>query len=111
MRSFHKCVLLVASLIAAGALTDNGPLLLGAGNAEAVIGRPLTPVSYAGVARRTTRRTVAATSYAQPTVVQSTTVVDQPSGCGAVGNNGVVVCNGVQYEVSYNGPNLVYRQL
>jgi hypothetical protein len=32
--------------------------------AEAVVGRPLTPVSYAGVARRTTRRTVAATTAA-----------------------------------------------
>lgn len=28
-------------------------------SAHAVIGRPLTPVSYAGVARRTTRRAVA----------------------------------------------------
>jgi hypothetical protein len=27
--------------------------------AEAIIGRPLTPMSYAGVARRTTRRAVA----------------------------------------------------
>jgi hypothetical protein len=36
--------------------------------AEARVGRPMTPVSYAGVARRTTRRTVAATSavYAAP---------------------------------------------
>ena len=35
--------------------------------AEAVIGRPLTPMSYAGVARRTTRRAAyagAATAYA-----------------------------------------------
>jgi hypothetical protein len=42
--------------------------------AEAVVGRPLTPVSYAGVARRTTRRTVyaASTVYAAPT---TTTVV------------------------------------
>jgi hypothetical protein len=30
------------------------------GQANAVIGRPLTPMSYAGVARRTTRRAVAA---------------------------------------------------
>ena len=30
--------------------------------AEAVRGRPATPVSYAGVARRTTRRAVAVTS-------------------------------------------------
>jgi|SRR5271165_3383177 len=28
-------------------------------SAEAIIGRPLTPMSYAGVARRTTRRAVA----------------------------------------------------
>jgi hypothetical protein len=34
--------------------------------AEAVVGRPLTPISYAGVARRTTRRTVAATTVASP---------------------------------------------
>jgi len=42
--------------------------------AEARVGRPLTPVSYAGVARRTARRTVYATSavYVAPT---TTTVV------------------------------------
>lgn len=34
--------------------------------AHAVVGRPLTPVSYAGVARRTTRRTVAAGAYGAP---------------------------------------------
>jgi hypothetical protein len=39
--------------------------------AEAIIGRPLTPMSYAGVARRTTRRAVAvgaaaAGAYAYP---------------------------------------------
>ena len=39
-------------------------------SAHARIGRPLTPVSYAGVARRTTRRAVAATTvYAAPVVV------------------------------------------
>jgi hypothetical protein len=31
-------------------------------DAQAVVGRPLTPVSVAGVARRTTRRTIVATS-------------------------------------------------
>jgi hypothetical protein len=34
--------------------------------AQAVVGRPLTPVSYAGVARRTTRRSVAAGAYGVP---------------------------------------------
>jgi hypothetical protein len=44
-------------------------------SAEARIGRPLTPMSYAGVARRTTRRAVAVGAvaagayYAAPTVV------------------------------------------
>ena len=37
-------------------LTDPGTLVT---QAQARIGRPLTPMSYAGVARRTTRRTVA----------------------------------------------------
>jgi hypothetical protein len=32
--------------------------------AQAVIGRPLTPMSYAGVARRTTRRAAYAGAYA-----------------------------------------------
>ena len=34
--------------------------------AQAIIGRPLTPLSYAGVARRTTRRAVAYGAYARP---------------------------------------------
>jgi hypothetical protein len=34
--------------------------------AEAIIGRPLTPMSYAGVARRTTRRAVAVGAAATP---------------------------------------------
>ena len=53
--------LLLAGLIAGAALQlgarlsipgIHGPIL----SAEAVVGRPLTPVSVAGVARRTTRR-------------------------------------------------------
>lgn len=52
---------------------------------EARVGRPLTPVSYAGVARRTTRRAVVATSAvaATPAVVvapaPTTTVVVTPT--------------------------------
>jgi hypothetical protein len=37
-----------------------------AGDAHAIIGRPLTPMSYAGVARRTTRRAVAVGAMARP---------------------------------------------
>ena len=36
--------------------------------AQAVVGRPLTPVSYAGVARRTTRRAAGYGAYGAPGV-------------------------------------------
>lgn len=39
------------------ALFIAGSIFTLAGEAMAVIGRPLTPMSYAGVARRTVRRT------------------------------------------------------
>ena len=56
--------------------------------AEARVGRPLTPVSVAGVARRTTRRTVAVGAAAAP---PPTTVVVVPQTCTqVVGANGVV---------------------
>jgi hypothetical protein len=58
------CFLLLAGLIGIGGL-DVGERLSIPGfhsliaSAEAVVGRPLTPVSVAGVARRTTRRCAA----------------------------------------------------
>jgi hypothetical protein len=66
-------VILGCAFVSERALVDHqGPLL---SSAEARIGRPLTPISYAGVARRTTRRAVAvgaaagAAAYAAPVVV------------------------------------------
>jgi hypothetical protein len=55
-------------------------------SAEARVGRPLTPVSYAGVARRTTRRAVAvgaagAVAVAPVVVVAPAPVVVAPR-CG-----------------------------
>jgi hypothetical protein len=52
--------------------------------AHAIIGRPLTPLSYAGVARRTTRRAVAAgavvgAAVAAPVVVAPSPVVVAPA--------------------------------
>lgn len=43
--------------------------------AEARIGRPLTPLSYAGVARRTTRRMIYATSVYVSTLPRGCTTV------------------------------------
>ena len=40
--------------------------LLGGADVFAIIGRPLTPLSYAGVARRTTRRAVAVGAAVRP---------------------------------------------
>ena len=106
--------------------------------AEARIGRPLTPVSYAGVARRTTRRTVygaaAVTTAAvattavvasQPVTVveQPVTVVQQaaslpigstlpslPSGCDSttVNNTSYFSCDGNWYKPVMQGGNVVY---
>ena len=51
-------------------------------SADARVGRPLTPVSYAGVARRTTRRAVAVGAVAAPVVVAPRPVVVAPArGC------------------------------
>jgi hypothetical protein len=40
------------------------------GQADAIIGRPLTPLSYAGVARRTTRRAMVAAPFVAAPVVR-----------------------------------------
>ena len=99
--------------------------------AHARIGRPLTPVSYAGVARRTTRRTVygaaavttAAVASQPVTVVQQpVTVVQQaalpvgstvpslPAGCSSptVNNTSYFTCDGNWYKPAMQGGNVVY---
>ena len=107
----NYALVVAAALIALGALTDSGPLLLGGGRAEAVIGRPLTPVSYAGVARRTTRRAVyRSAAYAPPPVVATSAVITTlPAGCVQAGS--VYTCGSVRYGAAYSGSTVVYRQL
>jgi hypothetical protein len=59
MNSRISKIILMCTLAAAAWLVGQEPSLPGLiGNAEARFGRPATPVSYAGVARRTTRRAV-----------------------------------------------------
>jgi hypothetical protein len=83
MISSRKVIMLAAAVAAfAAALFWNGTSsLVETGlfsEAQARIGRPLTPMSYAGVARRTTRRAVAVGAaagvagayYAAPSCVQ-----------------------------------------
>ena len=59
-----KRIMLLFVLLAA--FVDVG---LATRDACAIVGWPLTPMSYAGVARRTTRRTVAATAAVAPAPV------------------------------------------
>ncbi len=61
--------------------------------AHAIIGRPLTPMSYAGVARRTTRRMIYATSVYAATL---------PAGCQTVIIEGTSIyqCGGTYYQTS-----------
>jgi hypothetical protein len=61
--------------------------------AEARVGRPVTPVSYAGVARRTTRRRIVATSAY---------VASLPRGCTTVVMEGVTLhqCGSTYYQAS-----------
>ena len=63
MMSSRKVIMLAASLaaVAAGLFCNDGNVVRNGvfSEAQARVGRPLTPMSYAGVARRTTRRAVA----------------------------------------------------
>jgi len=69
------------ALFWSGEVQLSGPSSL-VSSADARIGRPLTPMSYAGVARRTTRRTVAvgAAAYGAAAVAAA------PYGCRQVVN-------------------------
>ena len=102
-------------------------------DAGAIVGRPLTPVSVAGVARRTTRRAVyastASTAAAQQEAAAAqqqaaaagqqaaanrlppgTVVTALPSGCQSTTVEGVSLfnCGGVMYQPTFQSNNLVY---
>ena len=81
------CSLFVVGLLADGVF--NGGMLTK--EAQAIIGRPLTPLSYAGVARRTTRRTIRRTAIYRATL---------PAGCTTVVMEGVTLhqCGATYYQ-------------
>ncbi len=126
MSTRHKRTLgglaVIAALAVAGELTGTSPLLLGGGDAHAVIGRPLTPMSYAGVARRTTRRAAYAGAVAGPAPVYAApapvvpaagVVTTLPGGCARADAAGGVYyqCGAARYQPYYYGSTLVYRPL
>ncbi len=96
-------------------------------DANAVVGRPLTPGSVAGVKRRTRRRTAAVTAAATTpvvvaapapivvtpaptTVVIGTTISALPGGCTTVTSGGATYhsCGGVYYKPAFQSDKVVY---
>jgi hypothetical protein len=66
------CAAAAGELLPGGGIIDGGLLVR---EAQAIVGRPMTPVSVAGVARRTTRRTIVATSVYVATLPPACTTV------------------------------------
>ena len=88
----------VGALIAAFLVEAHLPVKF-ISEASAVVGRPLTPISVAGVARRTTRRTIARTSYY---------VAALPVGCTTVVVENVTLHQcGATYYQPYNNQYVV----
>lgn len=104
MRNLMRSRIVLGLLVGVMALVaDNEPFEWVNGNfvsqAEAIVGRPATVGSVAGVARRTTRR-----------VVRRTTIYIQtlPAGCSTVSIDNVAVyfCGGTYYQ-PYQGQYVV----
>jgi hypothetical protein len=96
MQTMIRTIAICCSLFAVGLLADgvfNGGMLTK--EAQAIIGRPMTPVSYAGVARRTTRRAI------RRTAIYSATL---PAGCTTVVMEGVTLhqCGATYYQPEGN---------
>jgi hypothetical protein len=77
MKKSTFALLAIGCAIAAGDLLPGGVVPGGilVRDALAVVGRPMTPVSVAGVARRTTRRTIVATNVYVASLPPACTVV------------------------------------
>ncbi len=92
MKTMIRTTVIVITMLTAGLLTEgvfNGGMFIK--KAEARIGRPLTPGSVAGVARRTTRRTIRRTAVYVSTL---------PRGCSTVIIEGVTIhqCGASYYQ-------------
>jgi hypothetical protein len=118
-RRVRNPIAILASAVLVGTFLVGGPTIQ---PAQAIIGRPLTPMSYAGVARRTARRTAyvgaAATAGAVATAGVATAataaaITTLPAGCAQTTAGGAVVygCGGAYYKPYYDGPNLVYQPI
>jgi hypothetical protein len=97
LKKYTVATAIVMSLLAADNWLDADPVSGGFffSEAQATVGRPLTPGSVAGVARRTTRRTIRRTTIY---------VAALPRGCVRTTVSGVAVwrCGGTYYQ-SHSG--------
>lgn len=86
----------LVAVVCLGSLAPVGPLV---GEAQARVGRPMTPVSVAGVARRSTRRAIRRSTIYVATL---------PRGCTQVSIDGTVLqqCGGTYYQ-PYQGQYVV----
>ena len=94
MKSVMRTVLVAGMVVCIGLAGDLVfDLKFAIDDAEARFGRPLTPISYAGVARRTTRRAIYATSVY---------VASLPRGCQTVVVEGtsLYLCGSTYYQAS-----------
>lgn len=92
MKSTIGSILVAIGLLAVGAIIETATdqrLLIAP--AEAIVGRPLTPVSYAGVARRTTRRMIYRTSVYVAALPPSCTIV-------VIEGSSLHYCGGTYYQ-------------
>jgi hypothetical protein len=100
MQKTFQRIAIAAGLAIASVVVDGlFPTGVVVSTAHAVIGRPLTPVSVAGVARRTTRRTIRRTTIYAATL---------PRGCTTVIVEGASLhhCGGTYYQ-PYGGQYVV----
>ena len=92
MNLMQRLMIGACGLLAAGAVTDGlwgGKLVMQP--AAAIVGRPATPVSVSGAARRTTRRVVRrSTIYAATLPVGCTTVI--------IDGTSLYSCGGTYYQ-------------
>jgi hypothetical protein len=104
-----------AALVLLG-LGTSASVTLTSRDAWAVIGRPLTPMSYAGVARRTARRTTRRNIYAggygygygyAGAAYGAGMITALPAGCAFAG--GIYTCGAARYRPYYDGPTVVYQ--
>jgi hypothetical protein len=102
MKTMIRTILIMCSLLLAGTAVDglfNSSIIIR--DVEARVGRPLTPVSVAGVARRTTRRTIRrSTIYIASLPRGCTTVVIEGQSCYQCGGT-YYQTHGTQYVVVY----------